>query len=288
MKKQLLIIVIAAVALVLAACNKGDAAPKAEDDKKVVIGVTGTDGEQWEVLKSLAKEEGIDVELKEFSDYTLPNKALADGDVDLNSFQHIAFLSQFEQEHKTNLTPIGSTFIAPLGIYSTKITDISEIKDGDKIAIPDDPSNQGRALRLLEAAGLLTLDASAGLFGDTTHIKENPKNLEILPMVAQQTPRVLEDVAVSLINNGVAVQAGFHPLDDPIYIEDGDSADPYINVFAARDANKDNEVLNRIVALYHDPKVIEAANKELGGGAIVIDRTPQELAKILTDLQGGN
>jgi D-methionine transport system substrate-binding protein len=267
---------------ILAACGKS------ANDDVVIIGVTGADGEQWNVLKELAKEEGITIELKEFADYTLPNNALANGDIDLNSFQHIAFLSQFAKENNVDIVPIGSTVIAPLGIYSDKLDDISDIKEGDKIAVPDDPSNLGRALRLLETAGLIKLKEGTGLFGDTTSIEENPKNLEIIPMVAQQTPRVLQDVAASLINNGIAGQAGFNPIEDPIFLEDGDSENalPYVNVFAARAEDAQNETYLKIIELYQSEQVKKAIEEETKGGSILLNIPQDQLLDTFEQLKG--
>lgn len=269
---------------ILAACGKNESA----NDDVVIIGVTGADGEQWNVLKELAKEEGITIELKEFADYTLPNNALANGDIDLNSFQHIAFLSQFAEENNVDIVPIGSTVIAPLGIYSDKLDDISDIKEGDKIAVPDDPSNLGRALRLLETAGLIKLKEGTGLFGDTTSIEENPKNLEIIPMVAQQTPRVLQDVAASLINNGIAGQAGFNPIEDPIFLEDGDSENalPYVNVFAARAEDVQNETYLKIIELYQSEQVKKAIEEETKGGSILLNIPQDQLLDTFEQLKG--
>lgn len=269
---------------ILAACGKNGSA----NDDVVIIGVTGADGEQWDVLKELAREEGITIELKEFADYTLPNNALANGDIDLNSFQHIAFLSQFAKENNVDIVPIGSTVIAPLGIYSDKLDDISGLKEGDKIAVPDDPSNLGRALRLLETAGLIKLKEGTGLFVDTTSIEENPKNLEIIPMVAQQTPRVLQDVAASLINNGIAGQAGFNPLEDPIFLEDGDSesALPYVNVFAARAEDAQNETYLKIIELYQSEQVKKAIEQETKGGSILLNIPQDHLIDTFEQLKG--
>lgn len=276
MKKWFSILLILIAVGTLAACGDDTASG---DGEVVKIGVTGSDGEVWPILKEKAKEEGIEIELVEFSDYTLPNQALADGEIDLNSFQHIAFLAQFNEENDLDLVPIGATVIAPMGIYSEKVKDVSEIKEGDKIAIPDDPSNQARALKLLESAGLITLADDFGLFGDPSKIVDNPKNLEILPIVAQQTPRVLPDVAASVINNGVAGQAGFDPVKDPIYLEDGDdpNALPYVNIFAARSDDQNNETYQKIVELYHEEEVVKAVEADTNGGSIVVDISKDEL-----------
>src|SRR5690606_21218874 len=159
----------------------------------------------------------------------------------------------------------------------------ADIPKGAKIAIPDDPSNQARALKLLEAAGFIKLKDGFGLFGDPSGIEENKHNLEIIPMTAQQTPRVLEDVAASVINNGVAGQAGFVPNEDAIFIEDPNDkrVQPYINIFAARTEDKDNPVYKKIVEIYHDPEVEEAVKKDTNGGSIVVNTPINELQDII-------
>ncbi|RDW16644.1 MetQ/NlpA family ABC transporter substrate-binding protein [Oceanobacillus chungangensis] len=271
--------------LVLAACGSNDSS----DGKsiKVTIGVNGSDGAQWPILKEKAAEEGIEIELVEFADYTLPNNALAQGEVDLNAFQHFSFLSQYVNESGEDIVPIGSTMFAPLGVYSEKIEDISELKEGDKIAIPDDPSNQARALRLLESADLITLADDFGLFGDPSKITDNPLNLEIIPMTAQQTPRVLPDVAAAIINNGIAGQAGFSPGEDPIYKEsaEDESIYPYVNLIAARGEDKDNETYKRIVELYQEEDIEKAVEEDTKGGSYLIKLTQEEMDKAMEDSQ---
>lgn len=280
MKKIVKLFVVLLAVWALAACGNESASGDSKT-VKVKIGVTGTDGEVWPLVKEKAEKEGIEIELVEFADYTLPNQALANKEIDINSFQHIAFLSQFTKENNADLVPIGATMIAPMGIYSEKIKDVSELKKGDKIAIPDDPSNQARALKLLETAGLIKLSDDFGLFGDPTKIVENPKDLEIYPVVAQQTPRVLPDVAASVINNGVAGQAGFDPVKDPIYLEDANNKSvlPYVNVFAARAEDADNETFQRIVEIYHEEDVIKAVEADTNGGSIVVDTPREDLVK---------
>lgn len=285
MKKAIIYLGTVLLLLTLGACSQKISGQE-KDLKTVKIGVTGSDGEVWPILKEKAKAEGIEIELIEFADYTLPNQALANGDIDLNSFQHIAFLSQFTKENKADLTPIGATIIAPMGIYSEKLKSIDDIEDGARIAIPDDPSNQARALKLLESAGLIKLADDFGLFGDPSKIVENPKKLDIYPIVAQQTPRVLPDVAASVINNGVAGQAGFDPVKDPIYLEDSDNENtlPYVNIFAARSADKNNETYQRIIELYHEEDVKKAVEADTNGGSVVVDISKEELLKVYKGL----
>lgn len=285
MRKLLILCLAIVTAALLTAC--GGKSNADGDTVKVVIGVNGADGVQWPILKEKAAKEGIEIELKEFADYTLPNNALAQGDIDLNAFQHFTFLAQYVNESGNELVPIGSTMFAPLGVYSEKIKDISEIKEGDKIAIPDDPSNQARALRLLESAELITLSDDFGLFGDPSKIVENPLKLDIIPMVAQQTPRVLPDVTAAIINNGVAGQAGFSPGEDPIFRETGDdeSIHPYVNLIAASAEEKDNKTFKRIVELYQEEDIAKAVEEDTKGGSYLIKLTQDEIDKVFEDLK---
>lgn len=279
MKKILLTALTALSAFTLAACG---------DDKEVVkIGVNGADGAQWPILEEKLEKEGIDIELIEFADYTLPNNALAQGEVDLNAFQHISFLASYVNESGNELIPLGSTVFAPLGLYSEKIKDVGEIKEGDKIAIPDDPSNQARALRLLESAGFIELADDFGLFGDPTKITANKLNLDIIPMTAQQTPHVLPDVVAAIINNGIAGQAGLNPGEDPIYHEvaEDENAYPYVNIIAARAEDKDNEVYKKIIELYHTEEIEKAISEDTNGGQFMTILTDEQLQKSFEDLK---
>lgn len=279
MKKILLTALTALSVFTLAACG---------DDKEVVkIGVNGADGAQWPILQEKLEKEGIDIELIEFADYTLPNNALAQGEVDLNAFQHISFLASYVNESGNELIPLGSTVFAPLGLYSEKIKDVGEIKKGDKIAIPDDPSNQARALRLLESAGFIELADDFGLFGDPTKITANKLNLDIIPMTAQQTPHVLPDVIAAIINNGIAGQAGLNPGEDPIYREvaEDENAYPYVNIIAARAEDKDNEVYQKIIELYHTEEIEKAIQEDTNGGQFMTILTDAELQKSFEDLK---
>lgn len=281
MKKSFLLSIVAILIIsVLAACGKESSG---KGDKVVTIGVTGTDGQMWDIIKEKAKKEGITIKLKEFSDYTIPNQALADGEIDLNAFQHIAFLNQFKKEHKLDITPIGTTQIAPMGMFSDKFKSPEEIPNGGEIAIPNDPSNQARALLLLQSTGLIKLKSDFGLFGDPSGIVENPKKLKITPVVAQQTPRVLKDVAASVINNGVAGQAGLNITKDSIYLEDpnSDTVKPYINIIAARTKDKDNKNYKKIIEIYHSKEVEEAIKKDTKGGSLVVNIPIKDLEDVI-------
>ncbi|MGG4166338.1 MetQ/NlpA family ABC transporter substrate-binding protein [Rossellomorea vietnamensis] len=245
--------------LLLSGCS-GNSASGSGDKEVVKVGVNGSGVPIWEYMKEKAAKEGIDIEIVEFADYVRPNQALADGDIDLNAFQTISYFDSFVEEHNLDLVPIGSTIIAPMGIYSEKYKSVEDLPKGSTVAVPQEATNLGRALLLMEEAGLIKLkegfDQSQGLEA----IKENPKNLEFTPVVAAQTPRVLPDVAASIINNGVAVEAGLVPVDDSIYIEGAESK-PFINIIAAQEKDKDNKTYKKIVELYQEDDVAEHIKK---------------------------
>ncbi|MDT0447932.1 MetQ/NlpA family ABC transporter substrate-binding protein [Streptomyces hesseae] len=265
--------VAAALALLLSACGMSDGA----GGDRVRIGVNGADPE-WDVLAEEAKKEGIDVKIVNFDDYQLPNKALADGDIELNAFQHLAFLSKFNGENGTDIVPVTSTSVAPMGLYSLKHKKVADIPDGARVAIPNDPSNQGRALLVLRQARLIGLKDKAGIYGTPDDITDNPKHLKITPVDAQQTPRTLKDTAASVINAGVAEQAGYR-IDQAVFHDDPESAvaRPYVNVIAARAKDKDNKNIRKIVELYRSRTVQEAVKKSAHGARYVIDIPQGEL-----------
>ncbi|MDO5375785.1 MAG: dipeptide ABC transporter glycylmethionine-binding lipoprotein [Staphylococcus rostri] len=275
MKK--LITVLFAALFLLAACGQN------ANTKKVTIGIASNDSKAWEKVKELAKKEDIDLEIKQFSDYNVPNKALSDGDIDMNAFQHFAFLDTFKKENKgTDITPIRTSVLAPFGIYSEKVKDVKDVKDGAKVAIPNDISNQARALKLLEKAGLLELNDDFGLSSSIKDIKNNPKNLDITAVDAQQTARALSDVDIAIINNGVATKAGLDAKKDPIFLEDseGDTTKPFINIIAVNTKDKDNKTYQRIAELYHSEEAKDALKEDTKDGEIVIDLKPSEIKEI--------
>jgi len=252
----------------------------------VKIGVTAADGPYWTLIEEKAKAKGIDIELVEFSDYIQPNSALANGEIDMNSFQHLAFLGPANVENGFDIVPIASTTINPTGIYSEKYKDLANIPDGAKISISNDPANLGRGLLLLEAAGLIQLKEGTGIYGTLDDIAKNPKNLEIIPVVSQQTARALPDVAASVINNGIAGQAGLNFKDALLYDDpNSEQARPYINVFAVREEDQDNETYKTITKLYQEPDVKEAVIADTNGGSIVVDIPVDDLQETLEQLE---
>ncbi|MCG1449888.1 dipeptide ABC transporter glycylmethionine-binding lipoprotein [Staphylococcus epidermidis] len=278
MKKILSFLIVAI--LVLSACG-------GNNGKKVTIGVASNDTKAWEKVKELAKKDDIDLEIKHFSDYNVPNKALSDGDIDLNAFQHFAFLDQYKKAHKdTNIEALSTTVLAPLGIYSDKVKNIKDVKKGAQVAIPNDVSNQARALKLLESAGLIKLKKNFGLNGTTKDIESNPKDLKIKAVDAQQTARALSDVDISVINNGIATKAGKDAKKDPIYLEkaSSDAVKPYINVVAVNSKDKDNKTYKKIIELYHSKEAQKALKEDTKDGEKPVDLSKKEIEEIENEL----
>jgi D-methionine transport system substrate-binding protein len=264
------LMVLALAAMVGAVVFAGGGKEKAAAKTVVKIGVVGEYNDQWNpVIEALAKE-NVGIELVRFSEYVLPNRALEDGEIDLNAFQHYAYLNNEIQTKGYHLSPIGETLLAPLGLYSRKITSVSEIKNGDKIAIPNDAVNGGRALRVLEKAGLLVIPESAGPTPTLADITGNPRNIQFVEVEAAQTPRLLDDVSASIINGGHAVDAGLNPTRDSLALErqSEGSQNPYINIIAARTADKDNPLYRKIVDAFHTDAVRDVILTEYKGAFI--------------------
>jgi D-methionine transport system substrate-binding protein len=265
MKKLLLSIIIITLAILSAAC--AEKTSEGKESTTVKLGVSGTDTRIWDFVAKKAEKEGINIEIVSFSDYVAPNTALAEGEIDVNAFQTVAYFDVFIKEHKLDLVPIATTVLAPMGIYSEKYKDVKDIPDGAKIALPNDASNQGRALLLLQEAGLIELPEDFDPNGDLTQIKGNPKNIEFVPVVPAQTPRALPDVAASVINNGIAGDAGLSPLDDAIFHE-SETATPYLNIIAVQAKDKDNKTYKRLAELYQSEDTAKFIEKEYKGNMI--------------------
>lgn len=274
MKKLFKLLIIVLTISLLAACTgEKNTAGLPENlgtkDNPVKIGVVGEDTEVWDEVITRLQEQDIYAELVTFTDYNQPNEALLSGDLQLNSFQHQRFLDNFNKEKGSNIVSIGDTVLAPLGLYSSKIKDVSEIKNGDRIAIPDDVSNGSRALILLQTAGLIKVNGQAGDDLTKDDITENPLNLEIIALDASQTARSLDDVTAAAINNGMAIDAGYIPTKDAFFLEPvDDNSKPYINIIATKEENKDNEVLKKIVQAYQTDETAKAIDETTKGSSI--------------------
>ncbi|AYW45793.1 MetQ/NlpA family ABC transporter substrate-binding protein [Tetragenococcus koreensis] len=266
-RKGLLSLAVAAL-FVVAGCSNGQGSADDAEDTTVQLGVIGADTDVWDDVQERLADEGIDLEYVEFTEYSQPNTALENGDIDLNSFQHQDFLDNYNEERGTDLVSIGNTVNAPLGIYSEKIEDLDELEDGAEIAIPDDVTNGGRALKLLQTANLIELDDDVQnpTISDVTG---NPKDLNITELEASQTARAMEDVDVSVINSGMAVDAGLSPNDDAIYLEPVDETSrPYVNIIAARKEDEDNEVYQKVVDAYQSEQTAEVIEETSNGADI--------------------
>ena len=267
---------LAAVALLVLATGcgqKADAAKESgaqgKEEVTVKLGIIGADTDVWDNVQARLKDEGINLEYVKFTEYSQPNTALASGDIDLNSFQHQFFLDNFNAEHGTDLVSIGNTVNAPLGIYSDKVKDVSEVKEGDKVAIPNDVTNGGRALNLLESAGLIKVDPAKKQAPTVSDVTENKLNIEIVELEASQAARALQDVAISVINSGMAVDAGFIPTEDAIYLEPVDEASrPYVNIIVARAEDAENEAYQKVVAAYQNDETIKVIEETTKGSSI--------------------
>ncbi|MCI7657198.1 MetQ/NlpA family ABC transporter substrate-binding protein [Anaerotignum sp.] len=241
----------------------------------VKVGVVGEYNAQWDTINELLADDGIQVELVKFTDYAAPNRALNDGEIDLNAFQHKAFLANDIQQKGYDIVDIGDTIIAPLGIYNNKdkISSIEDIKDGDVIAIPSDLTNGGRALKLLETAGIIECDPAKGVVPTKADITKYNKQIEIIEAESATLANILPDCAAAIINGGNAFTAGLNPVTDTIFVEDvnpeTNAAVPdLVNVIVARTEDKDNEVYKKIVEAYQTPEVQKTIEDEYQGAFV--------------------
>lgn len=248
----------------------GTKSEKNSDPNHIKVGIAvGPEYEVAQVAQKVAKEKyGLDVELITFNDYVVPNEALDHGDVDVNAFQHKPYLDEQIKNRGYKLAIVGNTFVFPIAGYSKKIKSISELKSGDTVVIPNDPTNGGRSLLLLQKYGLIKLRDGVGLLPKVIDIVENPKNLKVLELEAPQLPRILEDqnVALAIINNNFAAKVGLISSRDGLLIEDKES--PYVNLIVAREDNQYEEKVKNYVKSYQSKEVEEAAFRIFKGGVV--------------------
>ena len=255
------------VLAVLAGCN---GAGQKKDPKHIKVGVeAGPEYAMAQAAQQVAKEKfGLEVELVQFNDYVMPNEALQQHDIDINVFQNRPFLDVQAKQRGYRFAVLGNTFVYPLAGYSRKIKTIGALADGSTIVIPNDPTNSGRALLLLQQAGLLKLKDSVGLLPTVNDITANPKSLKILELEAPQLPRALDDqqVTIAVINNTFAGPAGLVARRDGIFVEDSKS--PYVNIIVCREGDENQENLRQFAQSYESPEVEAVAEKAFNGGAI--------------------
>ncbi|RDI67239.1 MetQ/NlpA family ABC transporter substrate-binding protein [Nocardia pseudobrasiliensis] len=274
-------VLVATAALTLTACGGND---DASSGNVVRIGTTDRD-HTWEVFEQKAKAKGITLKTTNFSDYKQPNLALAQKQIDVNLFQHLQFLGQYNVANNDTLTPIGATYIVPLGLYSKKHKSVAEIPQGGEIAIPNDPTNQARALNVLQSAGLLKL-TGAPRQPTPADIDKAASKVKVTPVDAAQTALSLNSVDGSVINNTFLERSGVDPK-SAIYKDDpkDPAAEPYINTLVTRAADKNNPLYLQLVDIWHDPDVQQAEAETTKGTAVEVKRGGPELEQILTRVQ---
>jgi D-methionine transport system substrate-binding protein len=257
------------LAVLAAACAAPGSTPSSSGDsgQVVSIGVTDASENYWNVYQEKAAAKGITVNFVNFTDYNQPNPALSQGQLQLNVFQHLQYLANYNVKNNDNLVPIGATAVYPLPLYSTKHTSVDQIPQGGQIVIPNDPTNQARALLVLQAAGLVTLRAGGNSLSTPNEIES--AKVEVVPVDAAQTATNIQSVDAAIVNNNYATAANL-TAQQRIFADDpnSDSAKPYINAFVSRAADQDNPVYLQLAALYHDPEVQTAVRADLGETAV--------------------
>lgn len=264
-KRILTAVLLALTVAGLTACHKDENKTPAN---KIRVGtIAGPETRLVEVAKQVAaRDYNLDIQIVQFTDYTMPNEALADHSIDANVFQHLPYLEEAVKAKHYEIMPIGKTFIYPMAIYSRKITELTQLPNGATVAIPNDPSNETRALLLLQKANLIKLNPTAGITATEKDIIENPMNLKITEIDAAQLPRVLPDVDIAVINTNYAMLAGLVPSRDGLFLEGTDS--PYANLIVVRTADKDNPNLQNLVKALHSTEVVKKAQELFQGQAI--------------------
>jgi len=237
-------------------------------DKPLKIGVTaGPHAQIMEVVKKAAERDGLKLQIVEFSDYVQPNAALSAGDLDANSYQHQPYLDAQNQDRGYKLASVAPTVTFPMAFYSRKLKSLAELKNGARVGIPNDPTNGGRALLLLQAQGQIKLKPNAGLKATPLDIVENPKRLRLIELDAAQLPRSLDDLDAAAINGNYAESAGLNPGRDGVALEG--PRGPYANVIAVRDADKTKPWVAKLIKAYHSDEVKQFVKSRYKDGVIV-------------------
>lgn len=266
MKKKIIALVLAVLCVAsLAACGS-----KKSDEKTIKVGASPAPHAQiLEIAKEILAKDGYTLKIVEFDDYVLPNTALEDGELDANYFQHITYMNGFNEEHGTHLVSAAGIHYEPLGLYAGKSSSIQDLKDGAQIAVPNDATNEARALLLLEREGLIKLKEGAGLSATKSDIVENPHNYEIVEIKAELLTTTLKDVDLAVINGNYAIDAGLK-ISTALALEaaDGEAANAYVNVIAVKAGNENSEAIKALVAALKSAEVKEYMEKTYGGAVV--------------------
>ncbi|MFF4275598.1 MetQ/NlpA family ABC transporter substrate-binding protein [Streptomyces sp. NPDC001536] len=250
MRKSVTAVAALALAFGLTACGSDSGKSGGGDDDALVVGATAVPaGEVLTYIKdNLAEKAGLDLEIKEFTDYVLPNTALQEGTLDANLYQNQPFLDEFNKSKGTNLVSVVKAYLPPMGVYSKKVEDIAKLADGATVAVPNETTNEGRALKLLAAEGLITLKDGAGANASPADITANPRHLKFKELEPAQLPRSLDDVDVAVINNNYAQDAGYSPAKDAILLESAKD-NPYANLLAVKKGDEDDPRVEKLARL---------------------------------------
>lgn len=273
MKKYLSLALSLVLALSLTACGgeekPTDGADNADAEAPKTISVAASTTPHAEILGAcvpILAEKGITLEVKEYTDYVIPNTAVEEGDQDANYFQHQPYLDDFNAERGTHLVSVAGVHVEPMGVYAGKTASLDALQDSATIAIPNDATNEGRALLLLEAQGLIKLDDEAGLTATPKNIVENPKNLVFQEVEALTLTSILPDVDLAVINSNYALGADLNPVEDSLAIESADS--PYVNILAVKEGNENNEAVLALVEALHSDTIRDFINETYNGAVI--------------------
>lgn len=281
-KKFLSLILALALSASLTACGSSDTTETADDadsgdtTETVTLKVAASPTPHAEILeqvKPILAEQGIDLVITEYGDYIVPNTAVDEGDEDANYFQHTPYLEQFNAENGTDLVSAGKIHYEPMGIYAGKTASLEELPDGATIAVPNDATNEARALQLLAAQGLIEIDPEAGLNATPNDITSNPKNLEFTELDAAMIPNTIEEFDLNVINSNYALQAGLNPAEDALASEDAasDAAQTYANIVAVKAGHENDPAIVALVDALHSEEIQEFINTTYAGSVLPID-----------------
>lgn len=270
--------VIAASSLV--ACGSGSGSSEV-----VRIGTTDGSKKAWQIFEKKADEAGVKLEVVNFGDYNTPNRALSEDQLDVNLFQHLLFLAEYNVGAGDDLTPVGATEVVPLALFWKDHDSLDGI-EGKSISIPKDSSNQGRAINVLADAGLLTLKKEGIITPSPADIDEEKSKVKVTPVDAAQTTTAYGEGTPAIINNSFLDRAGIDP-NSAIYQDDPSSAsaEPFINVFVTKKEDKDDPKVAKLAELWHDQEVLDAVAEDSGGTSVPVKRTPEELQEILKRIE---
>lgn len=278
MKKKILALALAGVLVVgaLTGCgsSKSESSEKKTDDKKITVAASATPhAEILEEAKTLLKDKGYELEVKVFDDYVQPDNVVESGEFDANYFQHVPYLEQFNEEKGTHLVVAGKIHYEPFGIYPGTKKDLKDIAKGDKIAVPNDTTNEARALLLLQDNGIIKLKDGAGIKATVNDIEENPNNIEIVELEAAQVPRVVNEVAYVVLNGNYALEANYTVKKDALAYEKSDSeaAKTYVNVIAVKEGNENSEKIKALVDVLKSDSIKKFIDEKYDGAVIVYD-----------------